>query len=101
MHTSDGGLVSWRWMSLVRAVWGSLLLLAPRWVTQRLILAGGDRPLRPWVVRVLGARHLLQAGVTARWPGRRVLGTGAGADLLHAATAAGFAASKPDRRVAG
>jgi hypothetical protein len=43
----------------------------------------------------------VQAFVTAQWPGRGVLGLGAGTDLLHAATATVFAASKPGRRVAG
>ena len=93
--------VPWPWISIVRAVWGCLLLLAPGWVSRRLRWAEGERRRGRLVVRVLGARQLVQAGVTARWPGRGVLGIGAGTDLLHAATAAWFAASGPGRRVAG
>ena len=89
------------WISMVRAVWGCLLLLAPGWVSRRLRWAEGEHRRGRLVVRVLGARQLVQAGVTARWPERQVLGIGAGTDLLHATTAAWFAASGPGRRVAG
>ena len=88
-------------ISTVRAVWGCLLLLAPGWVSRRLHWAEGQRRPARLVLRVLGARQLVQAGVTARWPKRHVLGIGAGTDLLHATTAAWFAASRPGRRVAG
>jgi hypothetical protein len=89
------------WISTVRAVWGCLLLLAPDWVSRRLRWSDGERRRGRLVVRVLGARQLVQAGVTARWPQRHVLGIGAGTDLLHATTAVWFAASGPGRRVAG
>ena len=89
------------WISTVRAVWGCLLLLAPGWVSRRLRWAEGERRRGRLVVRVLGARQLVQAGVAARWPDRQVLGIGAGTDLLHATTAACFAASGPGRRIAG
>lgn len=89
------------WISTVRAVWGCLLLLAPGWVSRRLRWTEGERRRGRLVVRVLGARQLVQAGVTAQWPERHVLGIGAGTDLLHATTAAWFAASGPGRRVAG
>jgi hypothetical protein len=89
------------WISSVRAMWGCLLLLAPSWVSRRLRWAEGERRPGRLVVRLLGARQLVQAGVTARWPERHVLGIGAGTDLLHATTAVWFAASGPGRRVAG
>jgi hypothetical protein len=38
------------------------------------------------IVRVLGARQLLQAAITARRPTRRALELGAAVDAVHAAT---------------
>jgi hypothetical protein len=85
----------------LRAAWGCLLLVAPGAVARQLHWAGGEQPPGRSVTRLLGVRQLVQAGVTARWPERRVLALGAGTDVLHAATAAAFAASGPDRRAAG
>jgi hypothetical protein len=52
------------------------------------------------IVRVLGARQLLQAAITARRPTRRALELGAAVDALHAATmVAGASANVGPRRL--
>ncbi|HLI24697.1 MAG TPA: hypothetical protein VKU91_07060 [Acidimicrobiales bacterium] len=76
-------------LASTRAAWGLALLTVPgplvRW-------AGGDDTKRARAVgRVLGARHLVQAGlVAAGWP-PAVWPLGPAADVAHAATAAGLA----------
>jgi hypothetical protein len=103
-------------ITLVRAGYGVALLCAP----QALIKLTGDpvtgqpagaaqsRPSRRacGVGRVLGVRHLVQAGLTAvalrAEPGSPVaLGLGAGVDVLHASTMVGLAlVDRGARRVA-
>jgi hypothetical protein len=59
-----------------------LLLLAPK-----LVLASGlTTPRGPSAVRVLAARHVVQAVVTASHPKLEVLRAGAAVDVLHAAS---------------
>jgi hypothetical protein len=77
-----------------RAGWGCLLLLAPG------RFAGiGTHPPIPraavTVVRVLGARQLLQAAVTAVAPTGRAAELSASVDALHAGTCIGLAAAWP------
>jgi hypothetical protein len=65
----------------VRAAYGLLLLSAP----QLLLRIGAESRTPGWapsVVRLLGARHLLQARVLAVHPG--LAGPGAAVDLMHA-----------------
>jgi hypothetical protein len=103
-------------LTLTRAGYGVALLCAP----QALIKLTGDpvtgqpagasraRPSRRacGVARVLGVRHLVQAGLTAAAlraePGSPVpLGLGAGVDVLHASTMVGLAlVDRGARRVA-
>jgi hypothetical protein len=105
-------------LSIVRGCYGAALLAVPGLA----IRAGTGRPASAAdrrVARVLGIRHLLQAGVTgfspaaersrARTPehsgvsgyGRRVLVVGAAADLVHAVSMIGVAAvSRGGRRAA-
>ncbi len=103
-------------VTLVRAGYGVALLCAP----QALIRLTGDpvtgqspgerpRPSRRacGVARVLGIRHLVQAGLTAgalraAEPGSSLtLGLGAAVDVLHATTMVGLAlADQGARRVA-
>jgi hypothetical protein len=104
-------------ITLVRAGYGVALLCAP----QALIKLTGDpgtgqpagaSPARPsrracGVARVLGIRHLVQAGLTAvalraAEPDPSLpLGLGAAVDVLHATTMAGLAAvDRGARRVA-
>ena len=112
-----GGKTAGAWVvTLVRAGYGVALVVAP----QALIGLTGDpvtgqspgerpRPSRRacGVARVLGVRHLVQAGLTA-WALRAEepdsslpLGLGAAVDVLHATTMLGLAAvDRGARRVA-
>jgi hypothetical protein len=68
-----------------RVGYGVALVMAPGTV---IYLATGRWPSRRArrVAQVLGARHLVQAGVSAFAPGPGVLVAGAGVDGLHAAS---------------
>lgn len=81
---------------LARAAVGGVLLTFPRAITGALIRDPdqGDRVL----LRLLGARHLVQAVVCAARPTPVVLTTGAVTDLLHGGSALAYAALRPDRR---
>jgi hypothetical protein len=74
--------------------WGGLLVGAPDLVLATLT----GRPAtqsQARVLRVLGTRHLLQAGVELARPTHGVIRAGAAVDLLHAATCAGAVAFLP------
>ena len=73
----------------LRAAWGTALLAAPGAVLR--LFGGTDvGPTPRRVLRVLGARHLAQAG--AEWAfGGRARQIGMVVDLLHATTSVGFA----------
>jgi hypothetical protein len=76
---------------LARAAWGVALATAPDRV---LGLTQPDRPDTPVanrLLRVLGVRHLLQAGVEALAPAPAVHYLGAAADGLHALSGIGLA----------
>ena len=75
----------------VRAGWAVLLLTVPE---QLLRTAHGGRvpAAAVAVARVLGVRHLLQAGVTAAVPTGPVAGLGAIVDTLHAGSCYALAA---------
>ena len=82
---------------LVRAGWGGVLVGAPGSVLS--ITTRSDPAFLGTarvVLRVLGARHLVQAAVEARWPRPGVLTLAATVDGLHAASGLAFAAT--DRR---
>ena len=68
-----------------RAGYGVALVIAPGTV---IYLATGHVPSRRTrrVAQVLGARHLVQAGISAFAPAPGVLAAGAGVDSLHAAS---------------
>ena len=76
-------------VAFVRATWGFVLLAAPASLTGDGGRAPGAR--RRWVLRVLGARHVVQAAVTAWRPTPVVLAAGATTDVLHAASMAALA----------
>ncbi|TXR52885.1 hypothetical protein [Quadrisphaera setariae] len=83
-----------------RATWGTLLLVAPGPVL-RLVGEHDPDPRSRTVVRVLGARHLLQAGFSGRTPSRATLADGAWVDVVHALTALALAAGdRPRARLA-
>jgi hypothetical protein len=83
-----------RTTAAVRAAWGTMLLVLPA----QLLRASGDGPVPVAAVttaRVLGLRHLLQAGVSAAIPTGSVAGLGAIADTVHASSMALLAAASP------
>jgi hypothetical protein len=97
-------------LDAVRACYGGLLLAAPRHVLS-VCTPGQASPRALGVIRVLGARHLLQAALTAgalsahgrpeEIPPRRTLLAGSGVDTAHAASMIGLAlAHRPLRRAA-
>lgn len=82
---------------LIRAAYASTVITAPR---QVLRLYGG-RPAGTAdiaVIRVLGARHLIQAALTARSTHTPPLLIGAAADAAHALSMAGLGLLDPPRR---
>lgn len=76
-----------------RLAWGGLLLLAPGALLRPV---GPATTTAVRTLRVLGARHLVQAAVTVRRPTRGVFAAGAAVDGLHALTDLALAAA--DRR---
>ncbi|MEV0393568.1 hypothetical protein [Polymorphospora rubra] len=97
MARLGGGAVA-RLSLLTRVGWGGTLLLAPRAVLRRF---GRSSGLAVATLRILGARHLVQAAVLARHPVPAVFGLGAGVDGVHALTTAALAAvDRPQRRIA-
>jgi hypothetical protein len=85
-------------LPVVRLTWGGLLVAAPATVL-RMLAAG--RPVtgsQARVIRILGARHVLQAAVELTRPTPRARRAGAAVDLLHAMTCAGAVAVSPEWR---
>jgi hypothetical protein len=79
-----------------RLAYGSLLLLAPTATASKLGLPVGAR--ERGLVRLAGARHVIQAVVTTVVPTPTVRRAGAAADLLHALTDALAARLSPTWR---
>jgi hypothetical protein len=81
-----------RLLQLTRTGYGVALVMAPGLVT---CVATGRFPGRRGrrVAQLLGARHLVQAAVTAFVPVPGVFALGAGADAAHAASMVMLAAS--------
>jgi hypothetical protein len=79
-------------LQAARASYGVALVMAPGLVTY---LATGHFPSRRArrVAQVLGARHLIQAAVTALVPVPEVFALGAGVDALHATSMVALAAA--------
>lgn len=80
-----------------RAVWGAGCLAAPAVVGRAMGLAPGDRRAR-LLMRLLGARDLGQAVLTATDPPAVLVRLGAGVDALHAASMVALAAVGPQYR---
>ncbi|WP_329254017.1 hypothetical protein OG417_11695 [Actinoallomurus sp. NBC_01490] len=83
-----------RGLAAARLAWGGLLVTVPDLVLNTLTGRPATRS-QTWVLRVLGTRHLLQAGVELAHPTRALARAGAAVDLLHAATCAGAVALLP------
>ena len=92
-------------LGAVRACYGTALLLAPGPLIRICTGYPADARVR-LAARVLGARHLIQAALTAgagpgSRPGASGLAASAAVDLMHAASMAGLAAaSRPLRHTA-
>jgi hypothetical protein len=71
-------------LELVRAAYGACELLAPDFLSGRLLGSTPDRRART-VIRILGARHVIQAVLTAR-AGRTAHHLGGSVDAAHAAS---------------
>jgi hypothetical protein len=71
-------------LEVVRAAYGMCELLAPDFVSGRLLGEAPEGRVRA-VIRILGARHLVQALLTAR-AGRTAHRVGGTVDAVHAAT---------------
>lgn len=85
---------------LLRAGWGSACLCAPGTVVRLATGRPADVATRR-VLRVLGARHLVQAVVTGSCATAPVLAVGVLVDLTHASSALALAAVRPRRRREG
>ena len=79
---------------MLRAAWGTVLLGQPRRVLA-LRDTGGVPGLAVFAARLLGARQLTQAIITALAPTPRVIRLGTAADTLHACTGIGLAVLVP------
>lgn len=78
----------------LHAAWGAMLLWHPAPVLSALAGRPAHRRDR-LLLRLLGARHLGQAAVTAAAPTPAVLAAGGAVDLLHALTCLGLAVTRP------
>jgi len=86
-----------RWMSVVRAGYGSALLCVPGLVISAVTGAPASGRVRA-VARVLGVRQLVQAAVCGMAPRRGLVQAGAAADALHAASMLALAGTEPALR---
>ena len=75
-------------LEILRALYGLLELTAPDAVSGAVLGKRPDKHLRV-VLRILGARHLVQAALSAKDP-RAVHTLGGTVDLLHAASMLGL-----------
>lgn len=69
----------------VRSLVGIALLTRPRALVADLSGQPVDEKLAIYA-RILGARHLVEAAIMARWPTPTVVRTGAAVDAIHAAS---------------
>lgn len=78
-----------RGVELARALWGAGLLLSPGKILRALGVEVDKRSVS--TARVLGLRHLVQAGMSGIDPSRERLTLGVWTDSAHAATALALA----------
>jgi hypothetical protein len=82
--------VTFHTIEIIRRLWGAMCLMAPRKVLYRVDRVEADRAAVV-VVRVLGARHIVQAAFSGVDPSPEVLAAGAWVDTVHSVTALGLA----------
>ena len=80
--------------ALLRSLWGSVVTTAPQLVLA--VTREDSTTMARAVLRILGARQVVQGTVLAAKPDEDLIRLGGYVDLAHAATAFGFAAL--DRR---
>jgi len=73
-----------RAVSAVLGLGGVAMVAAPRWVVAH--LAPGPGAPKNWLVRVLGARTVVQSALLLAAPTRPAVQAGAAVDALHAAS---------------
>jgi hypothetical protein len=87
-----------RLLGLFHVSFGAVLITRPGAVTRAL---HDSTPPRQWVIRLLGARSVMQGAVTSMVPDAPVVAAGAIVDGLHAASMIATAViSPPHRRAA-
>ena len=84
-------------LTAARAAYGVALIALPRGTLGGRRL-GAEEPDAILFARVLGARQLIEAGVLAWRPRRRVLLAGAAVDAAHSASMLALCALSPSRR---
>jgi hypothetical protein len=89
-----------RRIELMRGSWGAALLIAPRLVLAQVHGVRVDRKAVV-VARILGARQLLQAGLSGINPSPEMLAGGVWVDAVHSLTAFGLAVGDRRRARAG
>lgn len=87
-------------IEILRAGWGTWLMLWPRGILTDLPHVRTDDK-SVVVTRILGARHLTQATLSGIRPSPEVLAMGVWVDAIHALTALGLAATDRSRARAG
>lgn len=92
--------MKFRGFELMRAGWGAALLAAPAEVLTHIHGVEVDRKALV-VTRILGARHLVQAGFSGINPSPEVLAAGIWVDTVHSLTAFGLAAVDRSRARGG
>ena len=94
MPVRNGSMTLTKTLAALRGSWGLMLLAAPdRLLTSRGHPAASRTAVT--VLRVLGARHILQSAVALAVPQDGVADVGAGVDALHALSGFTFAAASP------
>ncbi|MGI8882097.1 MAG: hypothetical protein ACR2KJ_16620 [Jatrophihabitans sp.] len=89
-----------RKIEILRAAWGTALLIAPeRVLTDVHHLTVDTKSLV--IARILGVRHLTQAFLSGVSPSPEILAAGVWVDLAHASTAVGLAAADRSRARGG
>ena len=88
-----------RYIEVVRSVWGAALLVTPQTMLSRVHGVEVDRRAVV-VVRILGARHLVQAAFSGISPSPEVIAGGVWVDTVHSVVAFGLAITDRHRAVA-
>jgi hypothetical protein len=81
-------------LASLRAGYGAVQLAVPGYSAEQQ-LGGPLDPATLRVVRVLGARQVVQAGLALAFPAEPLLGLGVGVDALHALSMVPVAAAAP------